>query len=35
MTNYLLVHGAWHGCWYWQRVTRILRAAGHEVLSRR
>jgi len=33
MTNFLLVHGAWHGGWCWRRVTRILRAAGHEVFS--
>jgi len=31
MTNYLLVHGAWHGGWCWKRVARLLRAAGHEV----
>lgn len=33
MTNFLLVHGAWHGGWCWRRVTRILRAAGHEVFA--
>jgi pimeloyl-ACP methyl ester carboxylesterase len=33
MTTYVLVHGAWHGGWCWQRVARILRAAGHEVYS--
>lgn len=33
MTTYLLVHGAWHGGWCWQRVARRLRAAGHEVFA--
>jgi pimeloyl-ACP methyl ester carboxylesterase len=33
MANFLLVHGAWHGGWCWQRVARILRAAGHEVFT--
>jgi len=31
MATYVLVHGAWHGGWCWQRVTPLLRAAGHEV----
>jgi pimeloyl-ACP methyl ester carboxylesterase len=30
VTSYLLVHGAWHGGWAWQRVLPALRAAGHE-----
>ncbi|HPF24961.1 MAG TPA: alpha/beta hydrolase [Steroidobacteraceae bacterium] len=29
--NYVLVHGTWLGGWSWQRVRRILQAAGHEV----
>ncbi|MER7606172.1 alpha/beta fold hydrolase [Nocardioides sp. NPDC127503] len=33
MTTFVLVHGAWHGGWAWQRVAPALRAAGHEVLS--
>lgn len=33
MTNFLLVHGAWHGGWCWRRVARILRSAGHEVFA--
>lgn len=28
---FVLVHGAWHGGWCWQRMTPMLRAAGHEV----
>ena len=26
---YVLVHGAWHGSWCWDRVARSLRARGH------
>ncbi len=29
---FLLVHGAWHGAWCWQRVVRELEAAGHRTL---
>jgi len=31
MTTYVLVHGALHGSWCWERVTRPLRDAGHAV----
>ncbi|MFG0240668.1 MAG: alpha/beta hydrolase, partial [Gimesia chilikensis] len=30
-TAFVLVHGAWHGGWCWQRVTPDLIAAGHRV----
>ena len=29
MANFLLVHGAWHGAWCWQRVLPGLIKAGH------
>ncbi|MCZ8256583.1 MAG: alpha/beta hydrolase [Polaromonas sp.] len=29
MANFVLVHGAWHGGWCWQRVTAPLQAQGH------
>ena len=29
MANFVLVHGAWHGAWCWQRVTQALVRAGH------
>lgn len=29
--TFVLVHGGGHGGWCWQRVARLLRAAGHEV----
>jgi hypothetical protein len=31
MSTFVLLHGAWHGGWAWQRVVPVLRAAGHEV----
>jgi pimeloyl-ACP methyl ester carboxylesterase len=33
MTEFLLVHGAWHGGWCWRHVADGLRAAGHRVLT--
>lgn len=33
MSNYVLVHGAWHGGWCWKRVSPLLRAAGHQVFT--
>ncbi len=29
--HYVLVHGAWHGAWAWQRLAPRLRSAGHTV----
>jgi pimeloyl-ACP methyl ester carboxylesterase len=29
--SFVLVPGAWHGGWAWQRVAPLLRAAGHDV----
>ncbi|PXY22700.1 alpha/beta fold hydrolase [Prauserella muralis] len=31
MTTFVLLHGAWHGGWVWQRVAPALRAEGHDV----
>ena len=31
MANFVLVHGAWHGGWCWQRVTALLQKNGHRV----
>lgn len=31
MANFVLVHGAWHGGWCWQRVAAPLQAQGHRV----
>lgn len=33
MTKFVLVHGAWHGAWCWNRILPPLRAAGHEVAA--
>ncbi|WP_405903262.1 alpha/beta hydrolase [Streptomyces sp. NBC_00656] len=33
MTTFVLVHGAWHGSWAWERVTPILLAAGARVVA--
>jgi pimeloyl-ACP methyl ester carboxylesterase len=31
--TFVLVHGAWHGGWYWQRVADRLRGGGHTVFT--
>ncbi|MEO6321088.1 MAG: alpha/beta hydrolase [Polaromonas sp.] len=31
MANFVLVYGAWHGGWCWQRVTATLQQQGHRV----
>lgn len=33
MSRFVLVHGAWHGAWCWYRLSALLRAGGHEVLT--
>lgn len=33
-TTYLLVHGAWHGAWCWDKVRAIFEANGNEVIAR-
>jgi pimeloyl-ACP methyl ester carboxylesterase len=33
MTNYVLVHGAWHGSWCWARVRHLLAAKAHGVFT--
>ena len=33
MTPIVLVPGAWHGRWCWERVTPLLEAAGHQVVA--
>ncbi|MEM7546071.1 MAG: alpha/beta hydrolase family protein [Pseudomonadota bacterium] len=33
MTDFVLLHGAWHGGWCWGRVAEILRARGHRVTT--
>jgi len=31
---FVLVHGAWHGAWCWERVAALLVRAGHTVMAR-
>ena len=33
MTDFVLVHGAWHGGWCWRDVAGRLQAAGHRVFA--
>ena len=33
MSTYVLVHGAWHGSWCWERVATLLRQRGHNVVA--
>ncbi len=33
MMVYVLVHGAWHGSWCWNRVVPLLQVKGHTVLT--
>jgi pimeloyl-ACP methyl ester carboxylesterase len=33
MKTFVLVHGAWHGGWSWQRVARRLEEAGHRAIT--
>lgn len=32
MTTFVLVHGAWHGGWCWERLAPLLQQAGHDVV---
>ncbi len=31
MSRFVLVHGAWHGAWCWNKVVPLLEAKGHSV----
>lgn len=33
MANFVLIHGAWHGGWCWERVAPLLRERGHTVVA--
>ena len=33
MATFILIHGAWHGGWCWERLAPLLTAAGHRVLA--
>ncbi|GAB7386286.1 alpha/beta fold hydrolase [Bacillaceae bacterium] len=33
MSTYVLIHGAWHGAWCWEKIVPILEKNGHEVFA--
>lgn len=33
MSRFVLVHGAWHGAWCWERLAPLLESRGHEVVA--
>jgi pimeloyl-ACP methyl ester carboxylesterase len=33
MTTFVLVHGAWHGAWCWNRLSKLLSAKQHTVIA--
>jgi pimeloyl-ACP methyl ester carboxylesterase len=33
MSNYVLIHGAWHGGWCWDKVVPLLEAEGHKAVA--
>lgn len=33
MSTYVLIHGAWHGAWCWEKVTPLIEKAGHKVVA--
>ena len=33
MSTFVLIHGAFHGAWCWDKVTPLLEQGGHEVVT--
>jgi len=33
MSTYILIHGAWHGAWCWNKVVSLLEKEGHAVVA--
>jgi len=33
LATFILIHGAWHGGWCWERLAPLLGAEGHQVLA--
>ena len=31
MATYVLIHGAWHGGWCWDKIVPLLKKEGHKV----
>lgn len=34
MATFVLVHGAWHGGWCWEKLKPLLEQAGHTVVAK-
>ncbi|ARV59209.1 hypothetical protein BZZ01_11720 [Nostocales cyanobacterium HT-58-2] len=33
MSTYVLIHGAWHGAWCWEKVVAVLEREGHKAIT--
>ena len=33
MSVYVLIHGAWHGAWCWEKIVPMLTRCGHEAIA--
>lgn len=33
METFILIHGAWHGAWCWDKVVQLLENIGHKVIA--
>jgi pimeloyl-ACP methyl ester carboxylesterase len=33
MSTFVLVHGAWHGAWCWEKLTPLIEKTGHRVIA--
>ncbi len=33
MAHYILIHGAWHGAWCWEKIAPMLQEKGHTVVT--
>jgi pimeloyl-ACP methyl ester carboxylesterase len=33
MASYILIHGAWHAGWCWEKVASLLSSQGHQVIA--
>ena len=33
MSNYVLIHGAWHGGWCWKNILPLIEKEGHKVVA--
>jgi pimeloyl-ACP methyl ester carboxylesterase len=33
MSTFILLHGAWHGAWCWEKIIPLLKLQGHQVIA--